>query len=122
MLVRGRDAPNGNAREGPAAVLLRLRRDDRGVAIVIVAMLMIIPSALIGIVGLAVEPGLWYTIKRYNQSAADAAAISGAMEKAKGQGYSDICALAVVAAKANNFTVAGGCQSTCTSLTSGQMC
>jgi hypothetical protein len=34
-------------------------------------------AALIGMVGLGFKTGLWYTIKRANQSAADVAALSG---------------------------------------------
>src|ERR1700730_9184925 len=129
MLVGERDIRNGNAREGVAIALSRLRRDDRGMTMVLVA---IVASALIGFTGLAVETGLWYTIQRYNQPAADAAAVSGVMEKAAGRVYSDICSLAkVAAADANNFVVdaSWSCptssptsQSTCTSLSSGQMC
>jgi hypothetical protein len=106
--------------------LVRLSRDRRGVTAVVVALTL---AALIGFTGLGVETGLWYAIQRYNQSAADVAALSGAMEKAGGQGYSDICGLAQYAANANGFTVSGTCptnspntQSSCTSLTSGQMC
>src|SRR5439155_26707951 len=112
---------------GCRAVSRRLLHDNRGVTIVLVA---IVLSALIGFTGLAVDAGLWYTIKRYNQSAADVGALSGAMERVAGKPYSDICALAALGAKANNFTVATGWScpvnppntSDCTSLTSGQMC
>src|SRR5207245_4233742 len=89
-------------------------------------------SVLIGFSALGVETGLWYAIKRQNQSAADVAALSGAMEVAAAKPYqTDICPLAKLGAVANNFTVAAGwtCPvsspvntSDCTSLTSGQMC
>ena len=42
-------------------------------------------SALIGFTALGVETGFWYAISRYNQSAADVAALSGALEKAGGK-------------------------------------
>ena len=112
--------------------LVRLLRDRRGATAAIVAVTL---AALIGFTGLGVETGLWYTIKRYNQSAADVAAISGAMEKAGGGAYqTDICALAKYAAKANGFTVSGSWScptlsptgatgiTKCTGLTSGEMC
>jgi Flp pilus assembly protein TadG len=108
--------------------LVRLCRDQRGVAALTVAIAL---PVLFGFAGLAVDVGFWYTIQRYNQSAADVAAVSGAMEKAAGQGYSDVCALAEVAAKANNFAVASdwscplsspASQGACTNLSSGHMC
>src|SRR5260370_12114419 len=85
----------------PRFNLRRLWCDTRGATLVLVAAAI---SALIGITGLGVETGLWYTINRYNQSAADVAALSGALEKAGGKPYSDLCNLAELAAKANGFT------------------
>src|SRR5690348_14076519 len=52
-------------------------RDKCGSTLVLVAMTI---SALIGFASLGAETGLWYAIKRQNQSAADAAAISVAYE------------------------------------------
>ena len=69
----------------------RFVHDRRGVTAVFVALA---ATVLIGFVGLGAETGLWYALKRQDQSAADAAAISGAYEVAAGQAYSDICALA----------------------------
>jgi hypothetical protein len=108
-----------------------LWRDERGVTVVLVGMAIF---ALIGFTGLAVETGLWYTIKRQNQSAADVAALSGARELYAWQAsgltadtiYPDICALAERDAQRNNFTFNSfTCPSTspgCTSPSSGQMC
>src|SRR5258708_8546302 len=62
----------------------RLWHDTRGVTVVLVALTI---SALIGFVGLGVETGLWYTIQRQNQTAADFAALSGAYEIANGSPY-----------------------------------
>ena len=59
------------------AIFARLSRDRDGFVMVMVALLL---SVLLGFAGLAAETGLWYAIKRQNQSAADEAAISGAME------------------------------------------
>src|ERR1700751_4584129 len=58
-------------------------------------------SVLIGFAGLGVETGLWYAIKRQNQSAADEAALSGAMEIAAGK--SDFTAQATRDAVRNGF-------------------
>src|SRR4051794_21171048 len=55
----------------------RLLRDASGTTLVLVAMTI---SALIGFASLGAETGLWYAIKRQNQSAADAGAISAAYE------------------------------------------
>src|SRR4051812_32235941 len=84
----------------------RFVRDERGVILILVALLI---AALVGFAGLAVEPGLWYMLKRYDQSAADVAALSGAMERAAGKSDTDICALARFAAHENGFTLPGAC-------------
>src|ERR1700751_4201133 len=55
----------------------RVWRDERGVSAVMVAISL---AVLIGFAGLGVETGLWYAVKRQNQSAADAAALSAAYE------------------------------------------
>jgi len=68
--------PSGFARLPPGSIA-RLWRDERGVSAVMVAVSL---TVLIGFAGLGVETGLWYAIKRQNQSAADAAAISAAYE------------------------------------------
>src|SRR5262244_4636263 len=121
MLIGEGDAPNANAKVQAAAVLLRLRRDDRGVTAVLLALTL---AVLIGMAGLGVETGLWYAVKRQDQSAADAAALSGAYEVAAGQGYSDICTLAKRDAASNGFTFQSyTCPSTspgCTNPASGQ--
>ena len=85
----------------------RLWHDTRGVTLVLVALTI---SALIGFVGLGVETGLWYTIKRQDQTAADFAAISGAYEILNGSAYyvsatnSGICGLAARDAGRNGFS------------------
>jgi Flp pilus assembly protein TadG len=81
-------------------LLQRLLSDTRGATLVLVALSL---TVLIGFVALGVETGLWYAIKRQDQSAADAAALSGAYEVAAGQSYSDICTLAKRDAAANGF-------------------
>src|SRR5438105_12333561 len=83
-------------------------------------------SALIGFTGLGVETGLWYAVKRQNQSAADVAALSGAFELLAGKPYSDICGFAKRDATRNGFSYAlFNCPASspgCTSPSSGQMC
>jgi hypothetical protein len=95
----------------------RLASDNRGVTLVVVALTL---TALVGVTGLGVETGLWYMIKRYNQSAADIGALSGVMELAAGKSYPDICNFAGLAGKANGFTlVPSACSSGCTSPPAG---
>jgi Flp pilus assembly protein TadG len=112
-----------NAGPWPWKLLGRLLRDKRGVSAVFVALA---ATVLIGFVALGVEVGLWYAIQRQDQSAADAAAISGAYELAAGQAYSDICALAKRDAATNGFTFQSyTCPATspgCSDPSSGQMC
>src|SRR5882672_5723226 len=91
------------ASEVPAtrrAMFARLLRDRDGFVIVTVALLLVV---LIGFAALAAETGLWYVIKRQNQSAADTAALSGAFEKLAGQPYSDMCGFAQRDAARNGF-------------------
>jgi len=78
--------------------LARLLRDRNGFVMAMVAILL---PVLIGVTGLGVETGLWYAIKRQNQSAADIAAISGAMELVAK--VSDVTALATRDAVRNGF-------------------
>jgi len=61
----------------PASLLRRLLRDKSGLSAVTVAVSL---PVLFGVAGLGIDTGLWYTIKRQNQSAADAAALSAAYE------------------------------------------
>jgi Flp pilus assembly protein TadG len=80
----------------------RLLQDSNGVILPLVAITL---SVLIGLAGLGVEAGLWYTIKRQNQTAADMAALSGAMELAAGLPLTDIQDLATKTAKINGATI-----------------
>jgi hypothetical protein len=109
----------------------RLLRDIRGVTLAIVALAL---TALVGFTGLGVETGLWYAIKRQNQSAADVAALSGALELYTWQAegltaaatYPDICGFAQREATRNGFTFQSftcpTSSSNCTNPSSGQMC
>jgi Flp pilus assembly protein TadG len=60
-------------------IATRFWRDRRGAVAVAVAVLL---PVLIGFAGIGIEVGLWFWIQRQNQSAADAAAISAALEYA----------------------------------------
>jgi hypothetical protein len=109
----------------------RVASDTRGVTLPLVAAAI---TALIGFTGLGVETGLWYAMKRQNQSAADVAALSGAFELLAGQAnglsqetvYPAICNLAERDAARNNFTFNSfSCPTTtpaCASPPTGQMC
>jgi Flp pilus assembly protein TadG len=57
----------------------RFSRDRRGAVAVAVAILL---PVLIGFAGIGIEVGLWFAVQRQNQSAADAAALSAALEYA----------------------------------------
>jgi Flp pilus assembly protein TadG len=59
------------------SLLRRLLRDKRGLSAVTVAVSL---PVLFGVAGLGIDTGLWYTIKRQNQLAVDAAALSAAYE------------------------------------------
>ena len=76
VLDRNAVMPSKFARSLQGAIT-RVWRDERGVSAVIIALSL---TVLVGFAGLGVDTGLWYSIKRQNQSAADAAAISAAYE------------------------------------------
>src|SRR5271165_4682228 len=113
------------------AACSRLLRQTGGVTLPLVAAAI---TALIGFTGLGVETGLWYAMKRQNQSAADVAALSGAIELYEWQAegltaaatYPDICGFAQREATRNGFTFQSySCPTSsvaCTSPASGQMC
>jgi Flp pilus assembly protein TadG len=82
------------------SVIAKVWRDERGVSAVMVALSL---TVLVGFAGLGVETGLWYSIKRQNQSAADAAAISAAYEVLAGN-TSNLTSAATSAAAQNGYT------------------
>lgn len=59
----------------PVRLLSLLVNDTRGATAIILAISM---SAMVGLAGLGIETGLWFSEKRQYQTAADAAAVSGA--------------------------------------------
>src|SRR6516165_4277263 len=85
------------------STIARVWRDERGVSAIMVAISL---TVLVGFAGLGVETGLWYAIKRQNQSAADAAAISAAYEVMAGNTdvTSNLTPAASRAATQNGYT------------------
>jgi len=77
--------------------------DDRGMTAMAVAIAL---PALIGLGALGAETGAWFTIKLWNQSAADAAAISAAYEVVAGKTdvIKDLTPAASEAATRNGYT------------------
>jgi len=59
----------------------RLRRDESGAMLVIMALMM---TMLLSLLSVGIEVGSWYMTRRALQTAADAAAIAGALEGARG--------------------------------------
>ena len=72
-----RDVTVSEAAVSRSSIWARFWRDRCGVVTVAVAVLL---PVLIGFAGIGIEVGLWFAIQRQNQSAADAAAISAALE------------------------------------------
>ncbi|HXJ94664.1 MAG TPA: pilus assembly protein TadG-related protein [Terriglobia bacterium] len=73
------------------------RRDEAGVALVVVALAMVV---LLGSLGLAIDMSYLRTVKQRMQTAADAAALAGASELS----YGDVTSAAKADAATNGFT------------------
>lgn len=65
-------------------------------------------AVLLGFGGLAVDAGMWYATKRSAQSAADAAAIAGALEVARGSTSTTVQTKAKDDAERNGYSAASG--------------
>jgi len=65
-------------------------------------------AVLFGVGGLAVDAGMWYATKRSAQSAADAAALAGALEVARGSNATTIEAKAKADAEGNGYAASTG--------------
>lgn len=78
--------------------------DDRGSVAVIIAVAL---PAMAGAAGLGVDVGLWYHTKRLVQTAADAGAIAGAVERQRG-GLATVEAAALDGAAKNGFAPGPG--------------
>ena len=74
-----RDVTVSESAVSRSSIWARFARDRRGAVAVAVAVLL---PVLVGFAGIGIEIGLWFAIQRQNQSAADAAAISAALEYA----------------------------------------
>lgn len=83
----------------------RLRDDRSGAVAVTVAIGM---TAMIGVLALGTETGLWYVTKRNLQNVADAAALGGAFELGSGGNSGAVSVAALQDAKRNGFQAAGG--------------
>jgi Putative Flp pilus-assembly TadE/G-like len=83
--------------------IMRLLRDEHGASATVLAVAL---PTLIGFGALGAETGLWYSIKRHNQTAADAAAISAAYEVLAGKSdvTGDLTVAANEAAGQNGYT------------------
>src|SRR6202022_4675743 len=101
----------------PIEPFLRLRRDQRGIAAVTVAIAL---PLLLAFGALAINSGLWLTIKRQNQSAADAAALSAAYEVMAESSSSTITDAAFQAANLNGYS-GGALTSSCVDPGSGSL-
>lgn len=77
--MASRDPTVSKAALSHPPIWVRFWRDRRGVVAIAVAVLL---PVLIGFAGIGIEVGLWFAIQRQNQSAADAAALSAALEYA----------------------------------------
>jgi Flp pilus assembly protein TadG len=106
--------------------ILELARDERGISAIVVALL---TASLIGVVGMGVEAGLWFTDARGLQTQADAAAFAGAIDLAQKLNNSSIgssatldtsCPSGHAAKEATNNGFADGCSNvSITELTTG---
>lgn len=83
--------------------LVSMLREDVGAIGITMA---IAAPVLLGAVGLGVEVGLWYQSKREIQTAADAAAVAGAIERLRGQ-IASVESVAYDGAARNGFAPGG---------------
>jgi hypothetical protein len=91
------------SRSGVLRLLRRLLRQEDGNALVMVAAS--IPAVMMSL-GLGVEGGMMYLLRRQAQTAADAAAISGGMELVRGQ-HATLVTASRAASAANGFANGG---------------
>lgn len=80
-------------------------RDSSGAVLIYTGLIVAI---LLGFGGLAVDAGMWYATKRSVQAAADAAAIAGALEVARGSTDATVEIKAKADAEQNGHSVASG--------------
>lgn len=92
--------PGRRSQKGALALLRMLARDRRGAAVSLVALT---APVLVGAVGAGVEVGSWYMMRRQAQTAADAAALSGAIELARGAARTVVEGSALEDARRNGY-------------------
>lgn len=85
--------------------LRRIVRDQAGATAVIVGLTMPVVAGM-GMLG--VDAAMWYSERRDLQTAADAAALAGALHKAYGYGVSSVATIATRDAQRNGFTPGNG--------------
>jgi hypothetical protein len=106
MIARRQHSHKSNRKRVVSAawhVLRRLLRQENGNTLMIVAASM--PAVMVSL-GLGVEGGMMYLLRRQAQTAADAAAISGGMELVRGQ-HETLVSAGRAASAANGFTNGG---------------
>lgn len=86
-------------------ILRAVSRDQAGVTAVVFALML---PMIVGFMGLGVEVAMWYDGKRTLQTAADAAAMAGTLDRAGGSDAATITATATREATRNGWTAADG--------------
>ena len=92
-------------RSHPLSHCQRFQNDSSGAVLIYTGLIV---AVLLGFGGLAVDAGMWYATKRSAQSAADAAAIAGALEVARGSSPATVETKAKDDAERNGYSDASG--------------
>src|SRR5919197_3072403 len=86
---------------GENAVKIHSEQHSRGQVLI---MITIVLTVLVGFIGLAVDAGYFFDYKRRMTTAADSAAVAGAMEIKRNTNSTNVVTVARAAAASNNFT------------------
>lgn len=86
-------------------ILRAVSRDQAGITAVVFALML---PMIVGFMGLGVEVAMWYDGKRTLQTAADAAAMAGTLDRAAGSDNATITATATREATRNGWAAADG--------------
>lgn len=97
--------PHRVGNEASPRPLPGLLRDEGGAIAIMFALML---PLVLGAIGMGVEIGNWFAMKRELQSAADAAALAGAFEKDSGSSTSTVTSEATIEAVRNGFSTSGG--------------
>ncbi len=81
--------------------LTNMKKQEKGQAIVLMVLAMVV---LLGFTALAIDGGMVYSDRRHAQNAADAAALSGALQKANNQSDTVIMQAITASASGNGYT------------------